>query len=307
MKKATEYNATSEPGKYAGNFKDATSYLRNEDLVVLNIEDTQVLYSKSGRTLYDWTDKTQDAGIFTISDVKFVLRQETKNKTTNEEYTGWNRLVSTLETLNEDPNRLYDFSAVIENGVITSVVIIDKAEDSDYDRPESGVSGDGLVEGVSVTGTNAITVIDRYNAGQTVEQMVREWAIARNIKNLEINGNNVSGIRGDSDVFYTMTVVTAYKVAVNYTTSYNNVNLTGPKEVWAATDSSLTVDVTANIKSGMAGSFGATESITANSATATTGSPTHVSTSADGRTATFTFNLRSNASDGNTGKVTVTY
>ena len=307
VKKATEYNATSQPNKYAGNFKDATSYLRNEDLVVLNIEDTQVLYSKSGRTLYDWTDKVQDAGIFTISDVKFVLRQETKNKTTNEEYTGWNRLVSTLETLNEDPNRLYDFSAVIENGVITSVVIIDKAEDSDYDRPESGVSGDGLVEGVSVTGTNAITVIDRYNAGQTVEQLVREWAVERNIKNLEINGNNVSGVRGDSDVYYTMNVVTAYKVAVNYTTSYNNVNLTGPKEVWAATDSSLTVDVTANIKFGMAGSFGATESITATSATATTGSVTHVSTSADGRTATFTFNLRSNASDGNTGKVTVTY
>ena len=39
----------------------------------------------------------------------------------------------------------------------------------------------------------------------------------------------------------------------------------------------------------------------------TTGSVTHVSTSADQQTASFTFNVRSNPANGNNGAVTVTY
>ena len=105
---------------------DAVTQLRDEDLVVMQIDDA-VAYSKNGRTIYNWGAKTEDNGIFVDSDVQFVIRQENKNKTTTEEYTGWNQLKSALDTLNTTLD--YEFNAVIENGRITSVVIIDRAGD----------------------------------------------------------------------------------------------------------------------------------------------------------------------------------
>ena len=138
VKKATLFKGiTSNADKYDVKFEDAVVDLRNEDLVILEIDKTRVDYSKYGRSLFDWNsnDKDEDDGIFVISDVKFVLRQDNKNKTTTEEYVGWNQLKSTLDTLNENPNHYYDFSAVIENGRITSVVIVDRNPDADYDSP----------------------------------------------------------------------------------------------------------------------------------------------------------------------------
>ena len=308
VKKVTDYNATTEADKYADDFAEAVTELRKEDLVVLEMDETRLDYSKNGRTLYDWNNKTQDAGIFTIQDVKFVIRQENKNKVTTEEYTGWNRLTSALDTLNEDPNHYYDFSAVIENGRITSVVIEDLNPDNDFDRPDGGTSGTGLVEKVTMKDDSTITVVDRYNAGKTVEELATDWAADRGIKNIEFNGTSMNGVRDGRDVFYSIDVVTAYKVAVNYATSIPNVDLTGSKEVWAASTESLTVNVTAKIKSGMAGSFGDNENITVAPVSGeTTGSVTHVSTSADQQTASFTFNVRSNPANGNNGAVTVTY
>ena len=155
---------------------------------------------------------------------------------------------------------------------------------------------------------STITVVDRYNAGKTVEELATDWAADRGIKNIEFNGTSMNGVRDGRDVFYSIDVVTAYKVAVNYATSIPNVDLTGPKEVWAASTESLTVNVTAKIKSGMAGSFGDNENITVAPVSGeTTGSVTHVSTSADQQTASFTFNVRSNPANGNNGAVTVTY
>ena len=138
VKKVELYNEASEGVNYADDFEEAVQALRDEDLVVLEINNTRVDYSKNGRALYDWSDKAKDAGIMTSSDVKFVIRQESKNATTTQEYTGWNQLVSALETLNENPNHYYNFSAVIEQGRITSVVIVDKNPDGDYQGPDGG-------------------------------------------------------------------------------------------------------------------------------------------------------------------------
>ena len=144
VKKATLY--TEDPTEtydgYADSFVDAVEELREEDLVILQL-NTDVNYSKNGRTVYDWKDKNEDNGIFVISDVKFVLRQTNKNKTTTEEYTGWNQLKSTLDTLNDNPYRDYDFNAVIEDGRITSVVIWDHVGDS-YEGPSGGSSSEGV-------------------------------------------------------------------------------------------------------------------------------------------------------------------
>ena len=123
-------------------------------------------YSKYGRSLFDWksNDKDEDDGIFVISDVKFVLRQESKNKTTTEEYVGWNQLKSTLDTLNEDPDHYYDFSAVIENGRITSVVIVDRNPDADYDRPSG--TGKTVTIGVGTVTADGVMAIVEIN-GET--------------------------------------------------------------------------------------------------------------------------------------------
>ena len=115
-----------DPVEYVTELDDAVTQLRDEDLVVMQIDDA-VAYSKNGRTIYNWGAKTEDNGIFVDSDVQFVIRQENKNKTTTEEYTGWNQLKSALDTLNTTLD--YEFNAVIENGRITSVVIIDRAGD----------------------------------------------------------------------------------------------------------------------------------------------------------------------------------
>ena len=124
VKKATEYNATTETGKYATTMKDAVTMLRDEDLVVMQLNNQAIDYNKNGRTVYNWGQPQNDNGIFVNSDVKIVLRQSNKNAWTNEEYTGWNQLTSILDTLNS--TRDYDFNAVIENGRITSVVIYDR-------------------------------------------------------------------------------------------------------------------------------------------------------------------------------------
>ena len=143
VKKATEYNATTETGKYATTMKDAVTMLRDEDLVVMQLNNQAIDYNKNGRTVYNWGQPQNDNGIFVNSDVKIVLRQSNKNAWTNEEYTGWNQLTSILDTLNS--TRDYDFNAVIENGRITSVIIYDRTGTNPGEGPD-GSTGKYKVE-----------------------------------------------------------------------------------------------------------------------------------------------------------------
>ena len=145
VKKITEYNGTTEAGKYATSMKQAVEQLRKEDLVVMNLAKTSVDYNKNGRTVYNWGKPQNDNGIFVSADVKIVLSQINKNQRTDEEYSGWSQLTSILDTLNKNPDRSYDFNAVIENGRITSVVIFDYVGDYDGQGP-NGSTGKYKVE-----------------------------------------------------------------------------------------------------------------------------------------------------------------
>ena len=156
VKKIVEYNGTTEAGKYATSMKQAVEQLREEDLVVMNLAKTSVDYNKNGRTVYKWNvADNEDNGIFVSADVKIVLSQINKNQRTDEEYTGWSQLTSILDTLNKNPNRNYDFNAVIENGRITSVVIFDYVGDYNGQGPAGGPATDvktaDLGEGGTVT------------------------------------------------------------------------------------------------------------------------------------------------------------
>ena len=199
VKKVELYDEASQGQKYADDFAEAVQDLRIKDLVVLEMKnETRVDYSKNGRALYDWLDKAKDAGIITVGDVKFVIRQESKNATTTEEYTGWNQLVSALETLNEDPTNLYDFSAVIENGRITSVVIVDDANDDDYQGPDgsnkdpnviklSGQNNTG-VAGAKVELKSAVTKNTTYEVELQMMNNDGNWRTVDTVKVLVENG-----------------------------------------------------------------------------------------------------------------------
>ena len=119
----------------------------DEDFVVVNVSDEEKqIYTLKGHTLYDETN--DELGFRVSDDVKIVLKQETDNRTTTEYEQGATVLKSILTDLNED-GKQYEFNAVIENGSATSVIIIDKGDDSDYDGPNGG-SNTGDVRYVSV-------------------------------------------------------------------------------------------------------------------------------------------------------------
>ena len=166
MKKITEYNGTTEPGKYAPSMKKAVEQLREEDLVVMNLAKTSVDYNKNGRTVYNWGQSQNDNGIFVSADVKIVLSQINKNKRTDEEYSGWSQLTSILDTLNKNPDRSYDFNAVIENGRITSVVIFDYVGDYDGQGPNGGQATD--VKTVVLEENGTVTLKNKN--GETIQK-----------------------------------------------------------------------------------------------------------------------------------------
>ena len=149
VKKIVDFD---DADKYVTSMEKAVEQLRTEDLVVMQLPTAKIVYDKNGRTVYDWTDSAKDNGIFVSSDVKVVLTQYNKNKETTEEYTGWSQLKSILDTLNEDKNNehSYTFGAVIENGRITSVVIIDKVNDYDGQGPD-GNQGNGKLDILNLT------------------------------------------------------------------------------------------------------------------------------------------------------------
>ena len=116
----------------------------DNDVVYVQIadEDTHHEYTLKGNTLYD--DTNDELGFLVSTDVKIALKQEVNNKTTTTYEEGVNTLKSILADLNEAA-KIYEFNAVIENGRATSVIIIDKGSDNDYQGPNG--SGDVELKG----------------------------------------------------------------------------------------------------------------------------------------------------------------
>ena len=171
VKKIVEYDGDTQDGKYATSMQDAVQQLRKEDLVVMQLTQSKskITYDKNGRTVYNFeNDPNNDNGIFVSADVKIVLSQINKNKRTDEEYTGWSQLKSILDTLNEDKDNKhsYTFGAVIENGRITSVVIVDEVNDYDGQGPAGGQATD--VKTVLLDENGTVTLKNKN--GETIQK-----------------------------------------------------------------------------------------------------------------------------------------
>ena len=115
-----------------------------EDVIVLDTNSNHT-YSLKGSTLYDET--TGQLGFLVAEDVKVVLKQTVKNKSTTSYDEGVKALETTLENLNGANAKNYDFDAVIENGSAKVVVIVDKTGDNSYVGP----NGSGSTTKVEVT------------------------------------------------------------------------------------------------------------------------------------------------------------
>ena len=211
-----------EAAKYADDMAEAVTELRDEDLVVMQLKGQAIDYSKNGRTIYNWNGSNQDIdnGIYVDTDVQFVIRQINKNKTITEEYTGWNQLKSALDTLNETRN--YDFNAVIENGRITSAVIIDWTGDG-YDGPSNESKGVVKVELEDSQYNDA--VVPYVLAGNWTED-----AAVNAIKQELIDQGYTIVETRDHGSYYTFETLTKHDVKKTFTwdvTYYENVYAVG--------------------------------------------------------------------------------
>ena len=131
-----------------------------EDVIVLDTNSNHT-YSLKGSTLYDET--TGQLGFLVAEDVKVVLKQTVKNKSTTSYDEGVKALETTLENLNGADAKNYDFDAVIENGIAKVVVIVDKTGDNSYVGPNGSTTGaiDKVTLSKSSEGKGNIDMFDK--------------------------------------------------------------------------------------------------------------------------------------------------
>ena len=143
------YNATNNSGAYFTDLSSAVKAIEadDEDTIVVELGDAAKSTGVGkeltliGKTLYDKT--SQKEGFRIAEDVNVVLVQTVKNETTTTYETGVDALSSILKDLNEKDSKFnYEFSAVIENGRATSVVIIDNNKEGAGQGPDGGNSAD---------------------------------------------------------------------------------------------------------------------------------------------------------------------
>ena len=103
---------------------------------MVDLPATHDVYDLYGKTLYNVS--TQEEGFRVAEGVKVVLRQQNDNKWTTEYEEGVDALEAVLDTLNDDPDHYYNLNAVVENGRATSVIIVDRTNDDDYNGPDGG-------------------------------------------------------------------------------------------------------------------------------------------------------------------------
>ena len=125
----------SEPNKYITDFADIQKAVNKEDTVLLEIvadaKTKTALEDKlslKGSTLYDVT--STKSGVAVDDDTHIVFIQTNDNKTTTSYETGIKALETALKNLNEVSKGVYnyEFSAYIEDGIATTVVIRDLEE-----------------------------------------------------------------------------------------------------------------------------------------------------------------------------------
>ena len=135
----------SEPNKYITDFADIQKAVNKEDTVLLEIvadaKTKTALEDKlslKGSTLYDVT--STKSGVAVDDDTHIVFIQTNDNKTTTSYETGIKALETALKNLNEVSKGVYnyEFSAYIEDGIATTVVIRDLEEVGYTDNGSTG-------------------------------------------------------------------------------------------------------------------------------------------------------------------------
>ena len=133
---------------YENSMADAVAELKDAELVLLDSYDDPEIdtpdnlkqHTLKGNTMYDMTDG--EKGILVAEDVKVVLYQQVKNDWVTDCSEGVEVLEAILNDLNEEVDEYtlyyYYVVAVIEDGIITSVIVLDYGRNGDYDGPEAG-------------------------------------------------------------------------------------------------------------------------------------------------------------------------
>ena len=136
---------SGEPNKYITSFGDIETAVNAEDTVLLEKVETKTVHNAlkdkltlKGSTLYENTSDTM--GVVIDDDTHIVFIQTNDNKTTTSYETGVKALETALKNLNEvsKDTYSYEFSAYIEDGIATTVVIRDLKEVGYTDNGSTG-------------------------------------------------------------------------------------------------------------------------------------------------------------------------
>ena len=137
--------------EYIKTFKAIGNAIDEEDTVLLERGDIQKdkVLSLKGSTLFDDTEGTR--GVAVDDETNIVFIQTNDNKETTSIETGVKALESALKNLNENatsPKYDYQFSAIIVDGIATTVVIKDNVE---IGYTSNGNVGSGKLESTALT------------------------------------------------------------------------------------------------------------------------------------------------------------
>ena len=129
-------------------FGDIQTAIDKEDTVLLEAGTVGTMLSLKGSTLYSMTDKTR--GVAVDDDTNIVFIQTNDNKETTSYETGVKALETALKNLNEVSKGVYkyEFSAMIVDGIATTVVIRDRQNDG-YTPSKPATKADYTFDGLT--------------------------------------------------------------------------------------------------------------------------------------------------------------
>ena len=198
-------------------FSDIQNAIDAEDTVLLERGTLTNKLSLKGSTLYDNTDGTR--GVVVDDDTNIVFIQTNNNKTTTSYETGVKALETALKNLNEVSKGVYkyEFSAIIVDGIATTVVIRDKQDD--------GYTGNTNPGNVSTD----VTLVKFDATLRTIELKKTDKSTAEDVKNaikvaLADNGytwTEVTGTSGNYTVKAVPTNSSSNATEVEFTVSFS--------------------------------------------------------------------------------------
>ena len=152
----TASNALSAVKKeYITSFGDIETAVNDNDTVLLEMVETKTVYNAldkkltlKGSTLYDAT--SDKLGVAVDDDTNIVFIQKNDNKETTSFETGVKALETALKNLNEvsKDTYSYEFSAYIEDGIATTVVIRDLTA-GEYEGSKPATKADYTFDGLT--------------------------------------------------------------------------------------------------------------------------------------------------------------